>query len=159
GREADAKQRSTQRPGSRRITPGASASKLTDVPMDGRTDMDMLHGFTLILEGLDDLTPEVTDRLFEAGCDDPTPWHRDRVVAIDFDRAAPTLRDAISSAIQQVENAGIGARIVRIEDVTSGMADEAVSREVGSLNSVLHATAVINMDPTLRPFLLQRLGA
>ena len=121
--------------------------------------MDTTHGFTLILEGISDLTPEVTDRLFEAGCDDATPWQCDRVISIGFDRAAPTLRAAISSAIADVERAGIGARVIEIKDVTSDAEPAAtLAREVSSLNSVLHATAVVAMDPTLRPFMLDRLG-
>jgi hypothetical protein len=117
------------------------------------------HGFTLVLDGVPDLTPEVLDRLYEAGCDDALISRCDGVVSMDFTRTAPSLRDAITSAIRDVESAGIGARVVRIEDATSNT--ESPSRlvtEVGSLNSVLHATEVIAMDPTLRPFILDRLG-
>jgi hypothetical protein len=127
--------------------------------MGRRAEMDRMHGFTLVLEGVPDLTEEVANQLFEAGCDDALPLWRDGIVSVGFDRTAPSLREAITSAIRDIERAGIGARVVRIEDATSDTEPTAkLVSEVDSLNSVLHATAIIAMDPTLQPFLLDRLG-
>jgi hypothetical protein len=132
---------------------------LTDVPIGREAEMDRMHGFTLVLEGVPDLTEEVANRLFEAGCDDALPLWRDGVVSIGFDRTAPSLREAITSAIRDVENAGIGARVVRVEDATSNTEPAAkVASEVGSLNSAIHAMPIIEMDPNLRLLMLNRLG-
>jgi hypothetical protein len=99
------------------------------------------------------------NRLFETGCDDALPVWRDGIVSVGFDRTAPSLHDAITSAIRDIECAGIGARVVRVEDVTSGAEPPAnVAREVGSLNSVLHTMTIIETDAKLRPIILNRLG-
>jgi hypothetical protein len=80
-------------------------------------------------------------------------------VSVGFDQAAHSLHDAIIIGIPDVERAGIGARVVRVEDVASGAEPPAkVDREVGSLNSVLHTMTIIEMDPKLHPVMLDRLG-
>jgi hypothetical protein len=71
--------------------------------------------FTLILSGVSGLTEEVADALFEAGCDDALLGIRDGVVFLDFDREAPSLREAALSAIADVEGAGVGAAVTRVE--------------------------------------------
>jgi hypothetical protein len=111
-----------------------------------------MHSFTLILDGITDLTPEVTDRLFEAGCDDGTPWRRDQTVGIDFDRDAPTLVEAVNSAVRDVRRAGIGAMVVRVEDVPSDPGGY-----VNTVNSVLQISRVIAINPELRPAVLELL--
>ena len=118
------------------------------------------HGFTLILDGVPDLTPEVLDRLFEAGCDDALISRCDGQVSMDFDRVALTLREAITSAIQDIQKAGIGARVVRIEEVTPDPAStENADRDVGAINGVLQLSAVIETDPTLRPVVVELLDS
>jgi hypothetical protein len=158
GKEGAAKHRSTRHLVTPKHWSSASTRKWTDVPMGRKTEMDKMHGFTLILDGVPDLTEEVANRLFEAGCDDALPLWRDGIVSLGFDRTAPSLREAITSAIRDIESAGVGARVVRVEDATSGMAPEAISREVGSLNSALGAMTIIEMDPKLHPLMLNRLG-
>jgi hypothetical protein len=126
--------------------------------MVAKANKQAKHGFALVLDGIRDLTPEVLDRLYEAGCDDALISRSDGVVSMDFARVAPSLREAIASAIRDIESAGVGARIVRIEDATSNTESPAnLVSEVGLLNSVLHAVTIIEMDPTLRPFILDRL--
>jgi hypothetical protein len=73
------------------------------------------YQFTLILAGVAEITPELADSLFAATGGDIEFNMRDDVAYIEFDRAAASLRDAVSSAIAQVENAGVGARVVRVE--------------------------------------------
>jgi hypothetical protein len=116
------------------------------------------QSFTLIVAGISDLTAEVTERLFQATRDDALISRCDGLVSMDFDRVAPTLPEAIAAAIRQVEGAGVGAKVLRIEDVASrpGQA-ERVAREVGALNSALQLSAVIEVDPTLRPVVLELL--
>ncbi len=73
------------------------------------------YTFTLILSGVRDLTDEVCDALYEAGCDDALPGMTDGVVFLDFSREASSIQDAVLSAISDVERAGVGARVVRLE--------------------------------------------
>jgi predicted DNA-binding transcriptional regulator AlpA len=73
------------------------------------------YDFTLILSGVPELTDEVCDALFEAGCDDAVLGQREGVTFLDFGRDANSARAAILSAIDAVEGAGIGARVVRVE--------------------------------------------
>lgn len=73
------------------------------------------HKFILILSGVSDLTPELADALYEATNGDIECNMRDGIAFLEFERAAPTLRDAITSAIANVEGAGLGVRVVRVE--------------------------------------------
>jgi hypothetical protein len=73
------------------------------------------HKFTLILSGVSDLTPELADALYEATGGDIEFNLRNGVAFLEFDRSAPTLRDAITSAIRDVEGAEVGVRVVRVE--------------------------------------------
>lgn len=67
------------------------------------------YNFGLILSGVDGSTKDLEDALFEAGCDDALLHFRYNTVYMDFDRQANCLAEAIVSAIQAVEAAGIGA--------------------------------------------------
>ena len=69
------------------------------------------HNFTLVISGPVD---EHLDELFEAGCDDALFGETDGVQYGEFDRDAPTLREAIVSAMHQVE-AVDGLRVARVE--------------------------------------------
>jgi len=71
--------------------------------------------FTLILAGVSEITPELANALYEATGGDIELNMREGVAFLEFDRAAPSLRDAVRSAIAQVEGAGLGIRVVRVE--------------------------------------------
>jgi hypothetical protein len=73
------------------------------------------YEFSVILSGIPDLTDEVLDRLYEAGCDDAMFGERDGVTFADFTRQADSLREAVITAIRDVQKAGIGARVVHVE--------------------------------------------
>ena len=73
------------------------------------------YQFALILSGVTEITPELADSLFAATGGDIELNMRDDVAFIEFDRAAATLHDAVSAAIAQVEGAGVGVRVVRVE--------------------------------------------
>jgi hypothetical protein len=73
------------------------------------------YQFTLILSGVAEITPELSDALYAATGGDIELNMRNDVAYIEFDRAADTLRDAVSSAITQVEGAGVGVRVLRVE--------------------------------------------
>lgn len=70
----------------------------------------MLWTFTLVLDGVTELTRQIEDALYEAGCTDALLGSCNGVVFLDFDREAKCLEDAVLSAIAAVEAAGIGAQ-------------------------------------------------
>lgn len=81
------------------------------------------YKFTLILAGVAEITPELADAIFAATGGDIEFNMRNDVAFVEFDRAAVTLHDAVSSAIAQVEGAGVGVRVVRVEsDVANTIA-------------------------------------
>ncbi len=73
------------------------------------------YQFTLFLSGVAEVTPESADALSAATGGDIEFNMRNDVACIEFDRAADTLQDAVNSAIAQVEGAGVGVRVVRVE--------------------------------------------
>jgi hypothetical protein len=73
------------------------------------------HDFTLLIGGVDDLTQEVEDALFEAGCDDATICCRSRRIFLSFDRQGESFRAAVISASLDVEGAGLGALVIRCD--------------------------------------------
>ena len=78
----------------------------------------MKHEFTLILSGISELTPEVTDALYKAGFDDALVGIVDGVPYIDVNhRDSDSLEDTIRQAISDVEKAGY--RVVRVESDTA----------------------------------------
>ncbi len=71
--------------------------------------------FSLILAGTTELTPKLADALCTATHGEIEMNARDGVVFLEFERAASTLRKAVISAIREVEGAGVGVRVVRVE--------------------------------------------
>lgn len=74
------------------------------------------HRFTLILDGLSEMTEDVTNALYEAGCDDGSPGSSESVTHIAFDREAESLEEAIRSAVSDVRKAGLSVERVQIDD-------------------------------------------
>lgn len=79
------------------------------------SEMSNTYQFTLILAGVSEITPELSDTLFVATGGDIEFSMRRNVAYLDFRRDAPTLKQAVDSAIVQVEGAGAGVRVVRVE--------------------------------------------
>ncbi len=75
------------------------------------------HNFTLVYCGVDDLTQDLWDPLFEAGCDDALLGMRAGEVTLGFAREAPSFREALLSAIADVEKAALPIRLVRVEPI------------------------------------------
>jgi hypothetical protein len=73
------------------------------------------HKFTLILSGIRELSPDFADVLYEATHGDIELGSRDGVTFVDFNRRARSLRDAITTAIHEVESCAAGVRVVRVE--------------------------------------------
>jgi hypothetical protein len=74
----------------------------------------MKYEFSLILTAVE-VTDEDADKLYEAGCDDASILTRDGVTRLQFDRQAAHLDEALSTAIQSVERAGLSVSRVEIE--------------------------------------------
>jgi len=79
------------------------------------------HIFSLILAGVAELTPELADALYAATQGDIELNWRDGVAVVEFERTAATLREAILSAIREVEEAAMGVRVVRVESETANV--------------------------------------
>src|SRR5438046_3313051 len=78
------------------------------------------YQFSLILAGIKDLTPEVTDALYEAGFDDALVGMASGVPYIDVNhRQAESLEKAVRDAIRDVEKAGF--HVVRVESDTANV--------------------------------------
>jgi hypothetical protein len=73
------------------------------------------HRFCLVLSGPAKLTPALADALHDATHGDIELGMRNGVAFVEVTRTARTLRAAITSAIRQVEGAGVSVRVVRVE--------------------------------------------
>src|SRR4051812_7506230 len=73
------------------------------------------YQFRLIVSGVAEITSEIADALYGATGGDIEFNMCNGVAYVEFDRTANTLHDAVSSAIAQVENAGVGVRVVRVD--------------------------------------------
>lgn len=60
----------------------------------------------MVLDGLDDINEELTNRLYEAGCDDASLGCCEGIVTLEFDRDAGSLAEAIGSAVRDITTAG-----------------------------------------------------
>jgi hypothetical protein len=93
--------------------------------------------FTLVLTGINEVTTETENALFEAGCDDATITVRSGRVFLAFARAAASLKDAILSAIRDVRKAKIGAEVLRIDDCTL-VTQAGVARKIDRSRQLVH---------------------
>lgn len=73
------------------------------------------YNFILVLSGIQAPTEEFEEGLFEAGCDDGTLSFRNHVAYIEFDREAPSFKEAVISAIRQVESVDQAVAVERVE--------------------------------------------
>lgn len=74
------------------------------------------YEFTIFLNGIDELTDDAADRLFEAGCNDGSPGQFEGECFVDFDRNAVTLEDAIRSANDNIRAAGFTVKRVELDE-------------------------------------------
>ncbi|MBV8078046.1 MAG: hypothetical protein JO284_16685 [Planctomycetaceae bacterium] len=102
------------------------------------------HNFTLVLTGIEDITTEALDSLFDAGCDDGTLSQRAGVVYLTFTREAPSLEDAILSAIRDVRSAGLGVRRV---DVCTLVTAAEIGRRIGRSRELVRQYATGRRGP------------
>lgn len=95
------------------------------------------YDFALILSGVNELTTEVEDALFEAGCDDATLSVQYGLVYMEFSRQAPSLKDAILSAIRDVRKANIGADVWRV-DACDLVTPAEIARRINRSRQLVH---------------------
>lgn len=93
--------------------------------------------FALIVGGVPELTDTVMDALFAAGCDDATVSMQHGLVYLEFSRAAQSLQDAIISAIKDVVDAGIGAKVLRVDDCNLVTQSE-IARRMGRSRQMVY---------------------
>lgn len=73
--------------------------------------------FTIILRGVTDMTPQLSDRLYAAGCDDATVGSSGGIATASFSREADSLQGAIASAAHDIRRAGCEPARVEIEEL------------------------------------------
>lgn len=93
--------------------------------------------FALIVGGVPELMRRVEDALFEAGCDDATLSIQYGLLYMEFSRPAPSLQEAILSAIRDVEGAGIGAQVLRIDECHLVSASD-IARRIERSRQLVH---------------------
>jgi hypothetical protein len=87
--------------------------------------------FRLTLRGIE-LSDEQLDTLYEAGCDDGSfSAEPDGTILGFFDREAPTEQDAVISAIVDIEHAGIGAQVLRVQADDDWLTASEIATRVG----------------------------
>jgi hypothetical protein len=72
------------------------------------------YQFTLVLTHVDENTPMLEDRLYEAGCDDALINFRNGAVYLDFDRESTSFENAVIAAIKAIESSILGAVVNHI---------------------------------------------
>ncbi len=73
------------------------------------------YEFTLVLAGIGAMTEEIANGVYEAGCSDGTPFSGEGIAAIGFSREASSLEQALTSAIADVEKAGLSVARVELD--------------------------------------------
>ncbi|MFO7902517.1 MAG: hypothetical protein R6U98_07650 [Pirellulaceae bacterium] len=84
------------------------------------------YRFTVYFRGIDYMSEEMAEALYEAGCDDCSPGSHGGQAYADFARQADSLEAAVASAAAHVRTAGYSIDHVQIDD-----ADLAVLSAVG----------------------------
>lgn len=82
-----------------------------------------LYNFILTLSGVTYETEGLEDALYASGCDDALICAYGRSVYIEFDREAESLDVAISSAVDNIELANIGATVESVDSALVGLSD------------------------------------
>lgn len=96
-----------------------------------------VYDFTLVLSGINRITPRIEKALFEAGCDDATLSMRNGRVFLTFSRQGTSRSEAILSAIRDVYKADIGAEIILLDE--SNLVTQAdIARRIGRTRQWIH---------------------
>lgn len=95
------------------------------MPENTTTTREREYDFYLIAGNVPEMTDGVIISLFAAGCHDATPSMQHGWLYLEFSRTSKSLKDAIVSAILDVERAGIGAEVVGV--LTIGLPDPSLA--------------------------------
>ena len=98
------------------------------------------YEFTLLLSGVQELTREVLDALYEAGCDDALIGVRDGTFYAEFCREGASFQEAMLSAARDVEMAGVGAKGEQVEPTPVGTEQDEARRRVFEILSQSYDT-------------------
>lgn len=82
-----------------------------------------LYNFILTLSGITYETEGLEDALYESGCNDALICAYGSSVYVEFDREAESLDAAISSAVNNIESAEIGAIVESVDSALVGLSD------------------------------------
>lgn len=114
-----------------------------------RTPARREYEFELVLSGFSELTEEIEDALYEAGCDDGTLGISCGVPLLTFAREAATLREAVLSAVRDVESAGRGIRVEMVQSADCGeycsMTD--IARRIGKSRELVRKYSLGQRGP------------
>jgi len=73
------------------------------------------YWFHVFLAGIDSMTDEIAEALFEAGCNDGIPSSSEGRAQVCFTREANSLESAIFSACDEIKKAGFNFSKVEID--------------------------------------------
>jgi len=71
--------------------------------------------FVLVLSGAREPSEELEDALYEAGCDDALLVFRNQVGYLEFERVGDNFQEAVLSALEETESAGLGISVDHVE--------------------------------------------
>jgi hypothetical protein len=94
------------------------------------------HKFTLVLSGVSEITPELADALYEATGGDIEFNMCNGVAVLEMERAGPSLREAIVTAIGEVEAVRDNVRVVRVESDIANMIAKINAALLGSVSEM-----------------------
>lgn len=94
------------------------------------------HESTLIVEGPDLQHESIIESLYQAGFDDAAVGRVGSIQYLDFGREADSFADAMFSAMEDVESAVLGVRVVRLEPDDLVAMSEIAERVGRTLQSV-----------------------
>jgi hypothetical protein len=112
----------------------STATRMNDM---SHTASNREFDFTLVLDGVSELTESIETALFEAGCDDATISMRSGRIFLSFSRKSPSLKEAVISAIRDVAKASIGAVVLRI-DACDLVNQADIARRIGRTRQLVH---------------------
>lgn len=104
------------------------------------------YDFALIVDGVGELNREVEDSLFNGGCDDATLSIQYGYLYMQFSRSADSYKDAIISAIKDVQRSGISARVVRVDECNLVTASE-IARRIERSRQLIHQYITAERGP------------
>jgi hypothetical protein len=112
--------------------------------------------FTLVLDGITELTSEVENALYEGGCDDGTLGFQCGRPYMTFSRTAPNFAEAILSAVRDVEKAVPGLDVLRV-DYCDLVTQAEIARLIKRSRQAVHQLITGRRGPGLFPPPIYRL--